>query len=80
MWHYSIAYTDSLPFPTGPNSARQNNSTESEGKKNRQPPASGFGSNIHTLKHDEDDERFSDRNAFWNGNSTQYGGGNDDGK
>ncbi|VVA38214.1 PREDICTED: UBX [Prunus dulcis] len=75
MWEYS------------PNSARQNNSTESistssrnEGKKKRQPPASGFGSNIHTLKHDEDDERFSDRNAFWNGNSTQYGGGNDDGK
>jgi len=33
----------------------------------------GWGSNIHTLKHDED-ESFRDRNAFWNGNSTQYGG------
>ncbi|KAH9302029.1 hypothetical protein KI387_013612, partial [Taxus chinensis] len=32
-----------------------------------------WGSNIHTLKHDED-EPFRDRNAFWNGNSTQYGG------
>ncbi|KAK1270649.1 hypothetical protein QJS04_geneDACA014151 [Acorus gramineus] len=35
-----------------------------------------FGSNIHTLKRDEDDPRFSDRNSFWNGNSTQYGGDN----
>uniref|UniRef100_A0A0D6QV35 UBX domain-containing protein n=1 Tax=Araucaria cunninghamii TaxID=56994 RepID=A0A0D6QV35_ARACU len=33
----------------------------------------GWGSNIHTLKHDED-EAFRDRNAFWNGNSTQFGG------
>lgn len=33
----------------------------------------GWGSNIHTLKHDEDDS-FRDKNAFWNGNSTQYGG------
>eukprot|EP01018_Ginkgo_biloba_P032773 Gb_22531 [translate_table: standard] len=33
----------------------------------------GWGSNIHTLKHDED-ESFRDRNAFWNGNSTQFGG------
>ncbi|GLJ21854.1 hypothetical protein SUGI_0408660 [Cryptomeria japonica] len=33
----------------------------------------GWGSNIHTLKRDED-ESFRDRNAFWNGNSTQYGG------
>ncbi|BFG15702.1 hypothetical protein CerSpe_019760 [Prunus speciosa] len=81
------ANSSSSGLKSSPNSARQNNSTEStstssrnEGKKNRQPPASGFGSNIHTLKHDEDDERFSDRNAFWNGNSTQYGGGNDDGK
>lgn len=40
--------------------------------------SSRYGGNIHTLKHDDDD-RFSDKNAFWNGNSTQYGG-NDDGK
>lgn len=33
----------------------------------------GWGSNIHTLNHDED-ESFRDQNAFWNGNSTQYGG------
>ncbi|XP_023004994.1 plant UBX domain-containing protein 11 isoform X1 [Cucurbita maxima] len=39
-----------------------------------------FGANIHsihTLKNDEDDERFKGRNSFWNGNSTEYGG--DDG-
>ncbi|GAB2244571.1 hypothetical protein Droror1_Dr00000064 [Drosera rotundifolia] len=32
----------------------------------RQKPATGFGSNIHTLKHDEDDAPFGDGN----GNST----------
>ncbi|XP_024022091.1 plant UBX domain-containing protein 11 [Morus notabilis] len=74
----------------GPNSTLQNNFTQeqrpqnissSSGNdgKNRRPTASHFGSNIHTLKHDEDDGRFNDRNSFWNGNSTQYGG-NDDGK
>lgn len=58
-----------------------NQSTSAAGRdddgKKRQPTTSHFGSNIHTLKHDEDDGRFSDRNAFWNGNSTQYGGDND---
>nr|KAJ0200106.1 hypothetical protein LSAT_V11C600319970 [Lactuca sativa] len=34
----------------------------------------GSGSNIHTLKHDEDDKKFNGKNAFWNGNSTEYGG------
>ncbi|PKU76588.1 plant UBX domain-containing protein 11 [Dendrobium catenatum] len=33
-----------------------------------------FGSNIHTLRQDEDDFSSRDRNTFWNGNSTQYGG------
>ncbi|KAK9932484.1 hypothetical protein M0R45_019721 [Rubus argutus] len=71
MWQYS------------PNPTLQRNFTQStsesgrnEGER-RRPPASRFGSNIHTLKHDEDDERFSDRNKFWNGNSTQYGGDDD---
>ncbi|XP_050373611.1 plant UBX domain-containing protein 11 [Argentina anserina] len=68
-----------------PNPTLGNNSTQSTSESGRtegtrkRPPASRFGSNIHTLKHDEDDERFSDRNKFWNGNSTQYGG-NDDSK
>jgi len=55
---------------------RTSSTSRDDGKK-RQPTTSGFGSNIHTLKHDEDDGRFNDRNAFWNGNSTQYGGDND---
>lgn len=58
---------------TAPTTASDRNN-----KKSRRLTSS-FGGNIHTLKHDEDDERFSDKNAFWNGNSTQYGG-NDDGK
>lgn len=36
-----------------------------------------FGSNIHTLKHDDEDDKSTDRNKFWNGNSTQYGGDDD---
>ncbi|CDP16563.1 unnamed protein product [Coffea canephora] len=49
----------------------------SSNSRSRQLKSSPFGSNIHTLRHDEDDGRFNDRNAFWNGNSTQYGGDND---
>ncbi|KFK37161.1 hypothetical protein AALP_AA4G221100 [Arabis alpina] len=52
---------------------------ESDGRsnvRNRRPTTSQIGSNIHTLKHDEEDTPFGDGNAFWNGNSTQYGGGN----
>jgi hypothetical protein len=44
----------------------------------RPTTTSRIGSNIHTLKHDGDDGRFNDRNSFWNGNSTEYGGNNDD--
>ncbi|EHA8590564.1 plant UBX domain-containing protein 11 [Cocos nucifera] len=33
-----------------------------------------FGSNIHTLRDHEDESQFGDRNIFWNGNSTQFGG------
>lgn len=51
--------------------------SERSDKKGRQPITYGSGSNIHTLKHDEDDGRFSDRNSYWNGNSTQFGGNND---
>ncbi|CDY30388.1 BnaA04g24890D [Brassica napus] len=49
----------------------------SEGRgnvRNRRPTTSRIGSNIHTLRHDEEDAPFGDGNAFWNGNSTQYGG------
>ncbi|KAK3444078.1 hypothetical protein EUGRSUZ_A00051 [Eucalyptus grandis] len=61
-------------------STNQNTSTGSRTEGgSRRTMSSPFGSNIHTLKHDEDDNRFSDRNSFWNGNSTQYGGNGDEG-
>ncbi|KAH9783830.1 Plant UBX domain-containing protein 11 [Citrus sinensis] len=61
----------------GPNpSSNPSTSVRRNESNNRPPTTSHFGSNIHTLKHDEDDSRFNDRNAFWNGNSTQYGGDN----
>ncbi|KAL4290577.1 hypothetical protein GQ457_14G000180 [Hibiscus cannabinus] len=57
-----------------PNPANRSSLTDS---RSRRPTTSRYGSNIHTLKHDEDDSRFTDRNPFWNGNSTQYGGSSD---
>lgn len=60
-------------------STNQNTSVGSRTEdRSRRPTSSAFGSNIHTLKRDEDDNRFSDRNSFWNGNSTQYGGNGDE--
>ncbi|CAL9764562.1 unnamed protein product [Musa acuminata subsp. burmannicoides] len=38
----------------------------------RPSPSRQFGSNIHTLRHDDDPS--GDKNMFWNGNSTQFGG------
>ncbi|KDP42865.1 hypothetical protein JCGZ_23807 [Jatropha curcas] len=65
-------YTGSTPNQSTPAAGRNDN-------RSKPPTVSHFGSNIHTLKRDEDDNQFGDRNAFWNGNSTQYGG-NSDGK
>ncbi|KAG9131712.1 hypothetical protein Leryth_009445 [Lithospermum erythrorhizon] len=62
-----------------PSNEQASTSGTSSNKKPRQPSSNQFGSNIHTLKRDEDDQRFSDRNTFWNGNSTQFGG-DDNGK
>lgn len=59
--------------------SNQSNITPSTTGRNNRPNSSQFGSgsNIHTLKHDEDDSKFSGKNAFWNGNSTEYGGDGD---
>ncbi|XP_057460259.1 plant UBX domain-containing protein 11-like isoform X2 [Actinidia eriantha] len=65
---------------TTPSVYLSNQSDLATGRNNnssKKAPTSRLGSNIHTLKHDEDDGRFSERNAFWNGNSTEYGGDND---
>ncbi|XAR71136.1 hypothetical protein NMG60_11028263 [Bertholletia excelsa] len=69
------SYGFNSPNQSTSSSAGGNN--RSGGGRNRQRTSSGFGSNIHTLKHDKDDGRFTGRNAFWNGNSTEYGGDND---
>lgn len=77
-------------FTIGPNHASQSHqfsgagaSTQSFGLNQQNPSAGGdtrrqasrpFGSNIHTLRHDEDDFQSTDRNTFWNGNSTEFGG------
>lgn len=63
-------YTHDSPSQSSPATGRNDNSR-------KKPTAARFGSNIHTLKHDEEDKQFGDRNAFWNGNSTQYGGDNE---
>ncbi|CAH8374012.1 unnamed protein product [Eruca vesicaria subsp. sativa] len=65
--------------PVASNAEQRNNlarvSSEGRGNvRNRRPTTSRIGSNIHTLRHDEEDAPFGDGNAFWNGNSTQYGG------
>ncbi|CAK9313706.1 unnamed protein product [Citrullus colocynthis] len=72
-------------FETDRRYARQPNQgiamTGGNNTRGKQPSStSRFGANIHsihTLKHDDDDERFKGRNSFWNGNSTEYGGDND---
>lgn len=51
--------------------------TQNQGNNSASSSRFGSGSNIHTLKHDEDDTKFNGKNAFWNGNSTEYGGDGD---
>ncbi|KAG6558024.1 hypothetical protein Mapa_000203 [Marchantia paleacea] len=34
----------------------------------------GANGNVHTLRNDDDDEVFRGGNSYWNGNSTQFGG------
>ncbi|KAL5539526.1 hypothetical protein UlMin_045181 [Ulmus minor] len=63
------------PNPYTP--SQSDSSTSRNDGGNRTRTKTRFGSNIHTLKHDEDDAKFNDRNSFWNGNSTQYGGNDD---
>ncbi|CAK7334111.1 unnamed protein product [Dovyalis caffra] len=70
--------TERMERPYFSYSPNQNlSATGRNDSRGRQPTTSRPGSNIHTLKHDEDDGRSSDRNTFWNGNSTEYGGNND---
>ncbi|KAK3001507.1 hypothetical protein RJ639_021354 [Escallonia herrerae] len=83
MWQYSSnpALQHNLRSsgrnPVFSSNQSDTHATGGNNSKSRKQASPGFGSNIHTLKHDEEDSRFSDRNAFWNGNSTQYGGDTD---
>ncbi|KAK9146129.1 hypothetical protein Sjap_006032 [Stephania japonica] len=64
--------------PYNPRDANNSSRPSTDNARNRSRPApSHFGSNIHTLKHDEDNGLSNDRNTFWNGNNTQYGGNDD---
>ncbi|KAG5226518.1 plant UBX domain-containing protein [Salix suchowensis] len=83
-WEYSpnstpqnnTARTDRPYSSYSPN--QNSSATGRNDSQRRRTTASRIGSNIHTLKHDDDDDgRFKDRNSFWNGNSTEYGGNND---
>uniref|UniRef100_A0A2P2KII6 Uncharacterized protein MANES_11G115700 n=1 Tax=Rhizophora mucronata TaxID=61149 RepID=A0A2P2KII6_RHIMU len=79
MWEHSPnpALQNNLARAEGSHSPNQgSSSTGRNDDSGRQTTTSRYGSNIHTLKL-EDDARFGDRNSFWNGNSTQYGGNND---
>ncbi|XP_011037025.1 PREDICTED: UBX domain-containing protein 4-like isoform X2 [Populus euphratica] len=85
IWEYSpystpqnnTARTDRPDSSYSPN--QNSSATGRNDSQGRPTTTSRIGSNIHTLKHDGDDGRFNDRNSFWNGNSTEYGG-NSDGK
>ncbi|KAL7124364.1 hypothetical protein ABFS83_14G043600 [Erythranthe nasuta] len=83
LWQYSPnpSLQNNLRDGGGPSPAipsEQSGAGTSGGNSRKRQQSARFGGNIHTLKHDEeDDSRFNDRNAFWNGNSTQYGGGGD---
>uniref|UniRef100_A0A1D1YEX6 UBX domain-containing protein 4 n=1 Tax=Anthurium amnicola TaxID=1678845 RepID=A0A1D1YEX6_9ARAE len=61
-----------------PSAAGGSYQTYASGERPRQPgnnaTSSRFGSNIHTLRDVEGEDPPSDRNFFWNGNSTQFGG------
>ncbi|XWS09290.1 hypothetical protein CRYUN_Cryun40dG0073100 [Craigia yunnanensis] len=82
IWEYGPNPTlqNNLAGPNrtnSPDSPNTNISTVKGDNRNKRPTTSRYGSNIHTLKRDEDDDRFTDRNPLWNGNSTQYGGNSD---
>lgn len=78
VWQYGPNPSLQSTFKDGSQNSSYMSRSNTSGKDQKSSGSSkvekkGWGSNIHTLNHDED-ESFRDRNAFWNGNSTQYGG------
>ncbi|CAN0923153.1 Plant UBX domain-containing protein 11 [Linum grandiflorum] len=79
MWQYSPNPAPQNSLGSAANQQDEAAGTNNVGKK--QPTTTfGSGSNIHTLRQNEDDDRVDGRNTFWNGNSTQYGGSDNDAK
>ncbi|KAI3988111.1 hypothetical protein MKX01_011900 [Papaver californicum] len=79
LWQYRPERTN-MPHSPNTNTTGTNQNTN----KSSKPTVSGFGSsNIRTLnnyRNDDGPSPSNDRNTFWNGNSTEYGGNNNDGK
>ncbi|KAI5075160.1 hypothetical protein GOP47_0009236 [Adiantum capillus-veneris] len=50
------------------------NENETNASKRKKAQDKNWGGNIHTLQPNDNDEAFKRGNAFWNGNSTQFGG------
>ncbi|KAH7670946.1 Thioredoxin-like protein [Dioscorea alata] len=71
LWQYS-------PNPSLQNQLNRESPPRGDTARNPRSTSRPFGSNIHTLRHDEDQLPPGDRNTFWNGNSTQFGGNNND--
>lgn len=70
--------------PAGPqNGTRKRGFRQTHGAEGGSGSGSGGASNIHTLGGGErerdwrEGRRDDDRNAYWNGNSTEFGGGDD---
>ncbi|KZV53825.1 UBX domain-containing protein 4-like [Dorcoceras hygrometricum] len=62
------------PSATVDSSSRNTPESDKNSNNRSRQKTYRFGANIHTLKHDEDDD---DKNRYWNGNSTQFGGSDD---
>ncbi|XP_020107083.1 plant UBX domain-containing protein 11 [Ananas comosus] len=71
LWQYRPNPTNLNRFPGEASQPAADNNT---GNLRRRTSNRPFGSNIHTLRHDDDQGPSGDRNVFWNGNSTQFGG------
>ncbi|XP_073013411.1 plant UBX domain-containing protein 11 [Typha latifolia] len=70
---FTGAEASQQPFRSDHGNQPADDSVKNTKKRTSRP----FGSNIHTLRHDEDQSPSRDRNVFWNGNSTQFGGDDD---
>ncbi|XP_024530535.1 plant UBX domain-containing protein 11 isoform X2 [Selaginella moellendorffii] len=69
--------------PPSPSPAASKPSINDADNSRKAPPpakrsSTSWGSNVHTLRHDEDDDMFKRGNTYWNGNATQFGANDND--